>query len=539
MPATISSRQNDPREKVDFFECVDQLNGNEISTEVRKKRISQFIRERGARDLDYGLQILCQNPQNCIHVNFIGEEFIRNINLDDVKIRSEFVKTITENQWHKSPPIGYICVQILLAIGEKPDEAITQSFSLSKQALLYKIRGSQSHPSDEIACCNPNLGLTLHELLVSLQNFRVESSRWHFFGWSRILAMMGYDSIDELCNALSKENEWLNTFILCALEMIRKPISAKKIAPFLFEADKDNRELALILLRDYSGKEAIPYIYNFINKESTNLEIYEIGSLLIGLASKGDEGIRLLEKLVMNHPDPKIYKALMYEIDILKQRAAMNESMEALFQGLQQNKPHIRVDNSALKVWRNRLSEFPSYSSLMRKYFASLYEAIRKLPNAFNSDESEYGLFIPIIDENWGIKNANDTKYGAFITLPTRFIIVDLISHQVHSWYYDEIECFSYEKNIFKLELSNNRNIQLELKLPFTQQLIWSATNLGIGLANSFSRDPANRIIGMMVTRDNMRQANAELRQMVDYLETVFQFFTEIFNSEDTKDVYV
>lgn len=307
---------------------IEQIENDNINDEQRQLALKEIFKRESIAELGDILEWISQYPRNYHHFPLVRDLIIQR-SIDDTS-KQIILKQVDDLQWYKNPYIGFLSHQIIQFVGGIPSEKIIERLQRDKHTLLRSIELNTAELSDAIALCDPRYKLSTKELLTVLEGFNNNFPSWRAPWWGYLLAGVGLNEVKEINNALRSKNGFYISTVLSALEYIRNPINVEPLAPHLVCDDRHIREHVIFLLRDLGGEKAVPLLYNYVDKQCWHIEKYEIGHVIVALATLGDKGIAALNKLV-THECPKIYEALNDNIEVFRRREEEIERLKALF----------------------------------------------------------------------------------------------------------------------------------------------------------------------------------------------------------------
>ncbi len=176
-----------------------------------------------------------------------------------------------------------------------------------------------------------------------------------------------------------------------------------------------------------------------------------------------------------------------------------------------------------LAQWREFMSEIKRYNRLKQTYIDEFRPKIIAIPDGRSEKGKDpTGIWLPIVDKDWAIKDANGVSYGAFVTFKDKFIIYNFSNSTAYSYEYSSITGVSRDYSTIRIEFQNKNPVELKLKLKFGTGM--AKTLFAVFAGMTASGNDYGRHRG---ARDIAEQSNAEMKEMVEFLDRICAFLME------------
>jgi len=176
-----------------------------------------------------------------------------------------------------------------------------------------------------------------------------------------------------------------------------------------------------------------------------------------------------------------------------------------------------------LAQWREFIYEINGYTRLKQTYFDEFKPKVLSISDGRSEKGHDpIGIWLPIVDKDWAIKDANGISYGVFIAFRDKFIIYDFSNSHAYPYEYRSITGVSRDNSTIRIEFQNQNPVILKLKLKLGTGMAKTLFAVLAGMTasgNDYGRHRA--------ARDIAEGSNAEMKEMVKYLDRVYAFLIE------------
>jgi hypothetical protein len=189
------------------------------------------------------------------------------------------------------------------------------------------------------------------------------------------------------------------------------------------------------------------------------------------------------------------------------------------------------LSDARLRAWSDFFRKFPGYAQLQNDFFESYKQRTRTFWQPTEYSGTTFGLFLPIIDKQWAIKNVNGViKNGLFLALAREIIIFDFDQSKYYEYSYSNISRWQRDGSVISLTMSNDVKIALTLRLDVNRKMVKGVFGILLGLStitdNDHVRGWENRDFSQKVSEE----AGNEIDSINHYQNSIFNFINEAVN---------